>query len=91
MKKIKYQLLCKQTKMVLNDEGVPTFVEEDVLSEIETDYLESECERIKLIAYNGEYTVEDDGIEEIIAPTQLDRVEAQVTYTAMMTDTLLEV
>lgn len=27
--------------------------------------------------------------EEI--PTQLDRVEAQVTYTAMMTDTLLEV
>ena len=23
-------------------------------------------------------------------PTQLDRVEAQVTYTAMMTDTLLE-
>lgn len=25
------------------------------------------------------------------APTQLDRVEAQVTYTAMMTDTLLEV
>lgn len=25
------------------------------------------------------------------APTQLDRIEAQVTYTAMMTDTLLEV
>lgn len=25
------------------------------------------------------------------APTQLDRVEAQVTYTAMMTDTLMEV
>lgn len=25
------------------------------------------------------------------APTQLDRVEAQVVYTAMMTDTLLEV
>lgn len=24
-------------------------------------------------------------------PTQLDRVEAQATYTAMMTDTLLEV
>lgn len=30
--------------------------------------------------------------EEIPAePTQLDRIEAQVTYTAMMTDTLLEV
>ena len=25
-----------------------------------------------------------------LAPTQLDRVEAQVTYTAMVTDTLLE-
>jgi hypothetical protein len=25
------------------------------------------------------------------APTQMDRIEAQVTYTAMMTDTLLEV
>lgn len=29
--------------------------------------------------------------EEDTTPTQLDRVEAQVTYTAMMTDTLLEV
>lgn len=28
--------------------------------------------------------------EPIPEPTQLDRVEAQVTYTAMMTDTLLE-
>lgn len=42
-------------------------------------------------ADNGEYSVEDDGIEEIVEPTQLDRVEAQVAYTAMMTDTLLEV
>lgn len=25
------------------------------------------------------------------APTQMDRIEAQVTYTAMMTDTILEV
>lgn len=28
--------------------------------------------------------------EETPAPTQLDRVEAQVMYTALMTDTLLE-
>lgn len=40
-------------------------------------------------AYNGEYTIEDDGEPEP-APTQLDRIEAQTTYTAMMTDTLLE-
>lgn len=42
-------------------------------------------------AHNGEYTIEDDGVEEIPAPSQLDIIEAQVTYTAMMTDTLLEV
>lgn len=30
-------------------------------------------------------------VEESTEPTQLDRIEAQVTYTAMMTDTLLEV
>ena len=40
-------------------------------------------------AYNGEVTVEDDGKPEP-APNQLDRIEAQTTYTAMMTDTLME-
>ena len=29
--------------------------------------------------------------ETVSEPTQLDKIEAQVTYTAMMTDTLLEV
>lgn len=42
-------------------------------------------------ACNGEYTIEDDGVEEVSAPSQLDMIEAQVAYTAMMTDTLLEV
>ena len=43
-------------------------------------------------AYNGEYTIEDDGRPEPTeTPNQLDVIEAQVTYTAMMTDTLLEV
>lgn len=40
---------------------------------------------------NGEVYVERELVEEgNTAPTQLDRVEAQATYTAMMTDTLLE-
>ena len=30
-------------------------------------------------------------VEEPVTPTQIDRLEAQVAYTAMMTDTLLEV
>ena len=51
---------------------------------------ERSCAIAQAEAYNGEYTVED--IEDpIVEPTQLDQIEAQVTYTAMMTDTLLEV
>ena len=49
-------------------------------------------------AENGEYSVIDITEEEATKlgfmalenPTQLDKIEAQVTYTAMMTDTLLE-
>ena len=56
------------------------------------DYSEANEEIAKREAYNGEYTIEDDGQPDPAAePTQLDRVEAQTTYTAMMTDTLLEV
>lgn len=29
-------------------------------------------------------------VEPVVLPTQLDRIEAQVTYTAMMTDTMME-
>lgn len=61
-----------------------------------TEYNECMCiytpqneEIAKSEAYNGEYTIEDDGKPEP-APTQLDRIEAQAAYTAMMTDTLLE-
>lgn len=53
---------------------------------------EAHEEIAKREAYNGEYTIEDDGQPEPEAtPSQLDVIEAQVTYTAMMTDTLLEV
>lgn len=38
----------------------------------------------------GEITVEEIPDEDT-PPSQLDQIEAQVTYTAMMTDTLLEV
>lgn len=55
---------------------------------ITDDTREQMIERIKAIAYNGEYTIEDDGKPEP-APTQIDRIESQVTYTAMMTDTLI--
>jgi hypothetical protein len=64
---------------------------EEILSPVEMGWNEANEEIAKREAYNGEYTIEDDGTPEPeAAPTQLDRVEAQVTYTAMMTDTLLE-
>lgn len=53
---------------------------------------EANEEIAKKEAYNGEYTIEDDGrsaLEE--SPSKLDIIEAQVTYTALMTDTLLGV
>lgn len=37
-------------------------------------------------AENGE----EIEVETAASPTQLDRIEAQVTYTAMMTDTMME-
>lgn len=41
---------------------------------------------------DGEYVHDPLPVEELIEkPSQLDILEAQVTYTAMMTDTLLEV
>lgn len=42
----------------------------------------------KAEADGGEYVVTDDGVEA--SATQLDRIEAQTMYTALMTDTLLE-
>lgn len=45
----------------------------------------------KAESYNGEYIIENDEVKNVIEPTQLDVIEAQITYTAMMTNTLLGV
>ena len=84
MKIIKYQL-C--TEINRGTEDHPNI--EQVFSEVSLGWSEANEEIAKAEAYNGEYTIEDDGKPEP-APTQLDRIEAQTTYTAMMTDTLLE-
>lgn len=83
MKIIKYQL-C--TEVNHGTEEQPNI--EQVFSEVSNAWSEANEEIAKAEAYNGEYTIEDDGELEP-APTQLDRIEAQTTYTAMMTDTLL--
>lgn len=84
MKVIKYQL-CTEVDHGTEDE--PKI--EQVFSTVTLGWSEANEKIAKAEAYNGEYTVEDNGEPEP-APTQIDRIEAQVAYTAMMTETLLE-
>ena len=84
MKIIKYQL-CTEINHGTKEQ--PKI--EQVFSGVSLGWSEANEKIAKAEAYNGEYTIEDDGKPEP-APTQLDRIESQVTYTAMMTDTLLE-
>lgn len=84
MKVIKYQL-C--TEVNHGTEDKPDI--QQVFSAVALGWSEANEKIAKAEAYNGEYTVEDDGEPEP-APTQIDRIEAQVAYTAMMTETLLE-
>lgn len=84
MKVIKYRL-C--TEMNHGTEDQPEI--EQVLSSVTLGWSKANEQIAAAEAYNGEYEIIDDGEPEP-APTQLDRIEAQTTYTAMMTDTLLE-
>ena len=84
MKAIKYQL-CTEVNHGTEDE--PKI--EQVFSAVTLGWSEGNEKIAKAEAYNGEYTIEDDGEPEP-APTQIDRIEAQVAYTALMTDTLME-
>ena len=86
MKFLKYRLM---TEVNYGTEEQPNI--QQILSGVSLGWSEANEEIAKREAYNGEYTIEDDGQPEPEPePTQLDRVEAQATYTAMMTDTLLE-
>lgn len=81
MKKIKYEIYQSTT-----EDGA------DITIRKEMPWSEVNEETAKAEAYKGDYTVYDDGQPEPVqTPSQLDVIEAQVTYTAMMTDTLLEV
>jgi hypothetical protein len=85
VKVIKYKL-C--TRVNHGTDEVPEL--EEILFPVEMEWNEKNEETANREAYNGEYTIEDNGVSEFAQPTQLDRIEAQVAYTAMITDTLLE-
>ena len=79
MKWIKYRLLVGK-----KDDGTELFQDIGLEYRVEIETY------IKGFAFNGEYTIEDDDVEDIQEPTKEDKFEAQLTYTAMMTGTLLE-
>lgn len=87
MKIIKYQFLSTEINRGTKEQ--PN-IDQIILDKTMT-WSEANEEIVKAEAYNGEYTIEDDGVMENTEPTQLDRIEAQLAYTAMITDTLLEV
>ena len=87
MKLIKYRVMSEVNR---GTDAEPQ-IEQVISGDMWLTLSDKNLEIVKATAYNGEYTIEDDGQPEPeLEPTQLDRVEAQVTYTAMMTDTLLE-
>ena len=88
MKKIKYKICNRFNR---GTEESPVWVEH--LLDKRLPYYEANMEIAQKESYNGEEPeIFDDGKPEPPeTPSQLDAIEAQVTYTAMMTDTLLEV
>lgn len=82
MKRLRYKI------RIQNDDSTETILPLSIESPEEK--LEENLAVIKSQDYVGDIIIEDIPDEQQ-EPTQLDRVEAQVTYTAMMTDTLLEV
>lgn len=89
MKVIKYKI--KGFTEAYNTE-TETIEKQEILATVSMPYSEANEEIAKREAHNGEYTIEDDGQPDLAeTPSQLDVIEAQVTYTALMTDTLLEV
>ena len=83
MKVLKYRL-C--TEVNHGTEEHPDI--QQIFSDVAMGWNEANEKIAKAEAYNGEYEIIDDGKPEP-APTQIDRIESHVTYTAMMTDTLI--
>ena len=88
--RIRYKLVS----IIRDEEGNETGREEGSAVTITTmaAHYESNLALAQAEAWPGSITVERVPEEErpSTEPTQLDRIEAQTTYTAMMTDTLLE-
>ena len=92
MKFIHYEVMQEVNVGTEEEPKIEAYPQTVSLGPMSDDVFESNYAIAQRESYNGEVTVEDDGQHDPTQePTQLDRVEAQATYTAMMTDTLLEV
>lgn len=90
MKILKYQFVCREINHGTDENpDIEQVIDENTV-QCPDDLLEANLAIYREYAINGEVRVEDIP-DEPQEPTQLDRIEAQTTYTAMMTDTLLEV
>ena len=79
MKMLVYKLLQSE-----DENGV-------VLSEVNMQWSEANEEIAKAEAYNGEYTIEEIEVPVPVAePTELEIMEARLTYVEMMTGLLEE-
>jgi hypothetical protein len=88
MKRIKYEyLLWEQNNGTEEAPDIKQhFITKDFL------YSDGSFEAAQREAWNDEYEIYDDGQPDPAdIPTFEDRMEAQLTYTAIMTGTLLEV
>lgn len=85
MKIIKYQFLSAEINHG-TEESPDT---EQIILDKSIGWNKANEEIAKREAYNGKYEIVDDGSGEISEPTWQDRIEAQVTYTAIVTDSLL--
>ena len=90
MRQIVYQREVPAETTEVNGETVVTreaYLQEERLAFTDADKDIQISEALKY-SYNGEYTIEDDGRQEP-EPSQLDCIEAQAAYTALMTGTLI--
>lgn len=61
MKVIRYKVIGKTIVAIAKEDGTYENVEQDLLYGVERPYSEQNEELAKNEAYNGEYTIEDDG------------------------------
>lgn len=90
MRQIVYQRKVPAETTEIDGETVVTreaYLQEERLAFTDADKDIQIAEALKY-SHDGTYTIEDDGEPEP-KPTQLDRIEAQAAYTALMTDTLI--